>query len=388
MERRIRVVFFHIASGSFGGGSKMLLRLLCSLDRDRFEPILVSNREDELCRRADGHGIDVTIVPFHGALDTFDRQLLSRSYLLVPAGVRILQFNSDIVPTLSDADIIWCENLRAVLTLFPYLAISQSPAVWNVGLGLKPTGKVKYLKSLALQVVDYVFIESQKQALNVFTQKQYSRHKRSFITFHKGIDTQEFSPVHSEQINKKGRFKIGTAASLTPRKGLEYVIEAMPEIIQAHDDTKLFIAGDISEGNKEYIQKLNNQIEQHGIVEQVEFTGWVDNMPKYLNTLDVFILPSLNEGIPGAVREALAVEVPVVATDVGGTSEAVIEGETGFLVDPRNSEQLADRVIRLLNNSEMRRQMGKNGRNHIKKNFSIESYVQKYENFLVDIAGT
>ncbi len=105
-------------------------------------------------------------------------------------------------------------------------------------------------------------------------------------------------------------------------------------------------------------------------------------MPGYLNSLDVFVLPSLNEGIPGAVREALAMEVPVIATDVGGTSEAVVDGTTGYLVPVEDAEQIAWKVIQLLNDQSERRELGKQGRIHIIENFSIESYVRDYEKFL------
>ncbi len=382
MGERVRVVFFHIGSGVFGGGSKMLLRLLQSLDREQFKPVLLSQTNDELCRRASEDGIEVEIVPFRGALDTYNRQLLSNPYMLPPAAFRILQFNTNVRSVLRDSDVIWCKNLRAVLTLYPYLAMTRTPSIWNIGLGLESEGKVKYLNSLALEAVDHIFIESEVQSKRIFTERQYSRHREKFTVFHKGIDVTEFDPTRSKYGPEAEGYRIGTAASLTPRKGLEYLIDAVPAILTEHSDVELLLAGETPEGNEKYATQLTERIEEHGIENQVEFLGWVDDMPRYLSTLDVFVLPSLNEGIPGAVREALAMEVPVVATDVGGTSDAVLDGETGFLVEPEDTKQISERVSQLLDDSSKRKKFGRKGRRHIVEKFSIESYIRDYEQFL------
>lgn len=382
MGDQIRVLFFHVGSDVFGGGSKMLLRLLKSLDKDLFEPVLLSNTIDELSKRARDCGIKVNIVPFRGALDTYNRQLLSNSYLLPSAGFRILQFNSKVYSHLRGADILWCKNLRAVLTLLPYLSLTRTPTVWNIGLGLESSGKVKYLNSVALRVVDHIFIESKEQANRIFTPRQYNRYVGKFTIFHKGIDTNRFDPKRFEEDQERDCFRIGTAASFTPRKGLEYLIDALPMVLEETKNVKLSIAGDAPEGNKKYEQSLKERIQMHNIDDHVEFLGWVEDMPAYLSRLDVLVHPSLNEGIPGVVREALAMETPVVATDVGGTSDVVINGKTGLLVNPEDSTAIKNAINYLLEHPEVARQMGANGRIHIADSFSLNSYVDKYERFL------
>ncbi len=382
MSNRIQVVFFHIGSDLFGGGSKMLLRLLRSLDNNSFEPILLSNTNDELCKRARDHGIRVEIIPFRGALNTFNRRLLTTPQLLFSAGFRILQFNSGAYLTLREADVIWCENLRAVLTLYPYLFISRTPTIWNVGLGLEPTGKVKYLKSLGLQVIDHVFIESTEQASRVFTENQYTKYNKKFTTFYKGIDTEKFDPERFGETRDSDTFTIGTAASLTPRKGIHHLVDALPSILDKRDNVKLLIAGTAPDGNEDYEQSLYNQVVDYDIEEHVDFLGWVDDMPTYLDKLDVFVLPSLNEGIPGAVREALAMKVPVVATNVGGTSDTIIESKTGFLIQPEDTTAIIDKIDYLLTNTSIRKEMGIAAREHMIKDFSIKTYTNNYEKFL------
>lgn len=384
MSHRTTVLFFHTASDSFGGGSQMLLRLIKSLDTDAFEPVILSQYRDELCERAESHGISVEIVPFRGILDTYNQGLLSVSPVdVVKTGFRIGQFNIEARRLLWNADIVWCKNLRALLTLVPYALISKTPIIWNIGLGLKSDGRIRYLNALGLRLAHKVFIESRTQAKSIFTAEQYRRHEDKFTVFHKGIDIERFSPETTKS-EPHSALRVGTAASLTPRKGLEYFIDAAVEIDATIDsDVEFLIAGEPSTAeDEEYAKSLHEHVRRVGLEDSVQFLGWVKEMPKYLNNLDVFVLPSLNEGIPGTVREALAMEVPVVATAVGGTADAVLDGETGLLVPSKDSTAIADAVTTLLTNPNKRHRMGKNGRQHVVMEFSMQEYVNRYEKFL------
>ena len=384
MSEKTRVVFFHISSDSFGGGSLMLVRLLRNLNKDEFQPVLLSQDWDEVARRSADDGISVRIVPFKGALKASDGDLLSPSpHQYLELGPRILQFNKDVWTVLRETDIVYCRNIRAVLTILPFALTSEIPLLWNVGLGLRSKGVVAYLNWIALRIVDHVFIESETQARRVFGDDLYRKHDRKFYIFYKGIDTETFSPSLTTTNGQEGNL-IGTAALLTKRKRIEDLIRAMTEIRRRHPDTELVIAGSPEDG--EYVSELHNLVDRLDLREAVEFEGWVDDMPSFLETLDVFVLPSANEGVPGSVREAMAMEVPVVATDVGGTSEAVRNEITGLLVPPSDSNAIANAVIRLLSDPERAREMAKRGRERAKEHFTVDSYVSNYERMLREIS--
>ncbi|UWG52011.1 Glycosyltransferase [Halalkaliarchaeum sp. AArc-CO] len=389
MTRPLRVVFFHIHTGEeyYGGAPKMLFRLLSSLDSDRFAPVLLSPNEGYLCKQVRKLNIDVKIVPFKGALDTYRQGLLSDPKIMIPALFRMLQYNFEARKCLQSADIIWCQNLRAVLTVFPHLQVSQTPTIWNIGLGLNSEGTIRYLHRVALATVDYVFIESEEQANRIFDSDVHEQYREKFTVFHKGIDVSKFDPSRLSDPTNTDEFRIGTAVSLTPRKGIEYLIDAVPDLVEENENVKVLIAGQTPKEDETYADKLRNQVKETGIEEYVEFLGWVDEMPEYLNTLDVFVLPSLNEGIPGAVREALAMEVPVIATNVGGTPEVVIHKSTGLLIEPKDSEQIVESVIFFMRNPSEADRMAREGRKHVVDSFSMENYVQKYEEFLSEVGN-
>lgn len=384
MSTRTTVLFFHTASDSFGGGSQMLLRLLKSIDRDEFEPVVLAQFRDELCRRAEECGIRIEIVPFRGLLDTYNRGLLSLSLQrTVRTGLRICQFNVEARRLLREADVIWCKNLRATLTLGPYALVSKTPIIWNIGLGLESEGKMAYLNEVGLRLADRVFIESRRQAQTIFTDRQYKAYEQQFTVFNKGIDVNSFHPASVEN-RETTNLRVGTAASLTPRKGLEYFVDAAAEINSRPEwkNVEFLIAGEPSTPeDEEYAQTLRDHVAREGLEDQVRFLSWVDEMPEYLASLDIFVLPSLNEGIPGAVREALAMEVPVVATDVGGTADVVRQDETGLLVKPQDADAIANSIEYLLSHPSERDHMGTNGRELIVEEFSLEAYTRQYEDF-------
>lgn len=364
----------------------MLLRLLNSMDRDKFVPILISQKEDAVTNTARDQGIFVKIIPFRGILNTYNKNLISLNPgVFIPTIIRLLQFNTKVKPILDQVDIIWCQNLRAVLTLVPSIINSRNSVLWNIGLGMESTGVVKYLNSVALEVVDHVYIESKHQAKSIFTGSQYKRHKDKFHVFHKGIDIDKFNPdVSNKQRNKK--YRVGTAGTFTPRKGFEDFILIANEILKSRSDVEFLIAGEAPNAqNQMYENKILDIVDNFELNGRVKHLGWVENMPNYYNELDVFVLPSRNEGISGAVREAMAMKVPVVITCVGGHKDLVENKRTGYLVEPGDTDQMVRHIESLLDDPHLRMQMGKNARELIKNEFSLQNYVRKYEELLMDI---
>ena len=372
------MAFVRVSHGTFAGASKMLLRLMTSLDDSVFVPKLISQYDDELCKRAKDRGIEVDVVPYRGALDSYNGTLFQlRNFF--PASIRALQYNYEIAKHLKDIDILWCQNSRVVLTLAPHILRSHQPTIWNIGLGLESKRAMSYIHSICFSLVDRVFIESESQAKSIFSKDKYKNNRKRFKIFHKGIDLEKFDPNNTEPLINQDDFLIGTAASITPRKGIEYLITAVGQLSEEYQ-VNLVIAGEV--GSPEYKRDLEKLINEYGLNRKVKFLGWIEDMPSYICSLDLFVLPSLNEGIPGAVREALAMEVPVIATDVGGTSDVVIDRQTGYLIPPKNTNVLKKYIEKMISNPDSREIFGENGRKLIENEFSVAQYTNDYEQFL------
>ncbi len=115
------------------------------------------------------------------------------------------------------------------------------------------------------------------------------------------------------------------------------------------------------------------------IQDKVIFFGWRKDVSEILKVLDVFVQTSLWEGLSLSIMEAMAAGKPVVATNIKGNNELVLDGVSGYLVQPNNPEELANRIVTILNNKKLAKEMGKRGSERIKKEFNISTNVKKIE---------
>lgn len=170
---------------------------------------------------------------------------------------------------------------------------------------------------------------------------------------------------------------IGTVCRLVePKKGLRYLLEAVARLEQEAGKPVcqvLLVGEGPAEGSLRAIS------ERLGITSRVVFTGMRRDIPLLLSMMDVFVLPSLYEGFGIAILEAMEAGKPVIATTVGGIPEFVAPGQSGFLVPPGDAPALAKAIKQLLDEPEKARIMGLQGREHVKKHYSIESIVRQHE---------
>jgi len=174
---------------------------------------------------------------------------------------------------------------------------------------------------------------------------------------------------------------VGTVGRLVPVKGPESLIKAAKYIISKYPDTFFIFTGD------GYLrQDLENKAFKMGTKENIIFLGWRDDAAKIISAYDVFVLPSLNEGMGRVLVEAMALGKPIVASNIGGIPDLVIHGKNGFLVPPKNPKELAKYIQILLEDEKKREKMGFAGK-EMSLNFSAENMVEKiaelYEELLI-----
>ena len=157
-----------------------------------------------------------------------------------------------------------------------------------------------------------------------------------------------------------GRFAAG--------KGHSYAIQAAKLASARVPDLRMILAGD---GKLE--NDLRAEARELGVSDRVLFVGFRRDIPRLLAVSDVLVLPSEDESLPFVILEAMSSRLPVIATDVGGISEAVDDGRTGILVSPRDAEGLADAMVEVLGDRERARAMGFEGRRKVEAEFSLQA---------------
>ena len=170
---------------------------------------------------------------------------------------------------------------------------------------------------------------------------------------------------------------VGYVGRLSVEKAVGYLLDAMAELRAKHADVHLVVVG---EGDQR--AHLQERVESLGLPRAVTFLGERGDARQIIGAIDVLILPSLTEGLPNVVLEAFAYKTPVVATAVGGVPELVIDGETGWLVPPRDPHALAQAILDALSNPEEARRRAENAYKHLLEHFTVEKQVDKWEQVL------
>jgi glycosyltransferase involved in cell wall biosynthesis len=200
------------------------------------------------------------------------------------------------------------------------------------------------------------------------------------VTIINGIDESKFL-IEIDKERKKKELGItndgpiiGLGVRLSKQKGITYLLQAMPEIIKAYPDITLVIAG-----GGDYEERLKQETRDRGITKNVLFIGPRLDMPEVLKLFDLYVLPSLWEGLPIVILEAMAAGCPIVATNVGGNYMAIQHGENGVLIEPKKPALLASEIIRVLRNEDLRTNYAKKGMELFKSKFSAEVMTQHYQ---------
>jgi glycosyltransferase involved in cell wall biosynthesis len=195
-----------------------------------------------------------------------------------------------------------------------------------------------------------------------------------------GIDTEIFNPLKFNAETQRERFGIFNenvvlfVGRLASYKGVEYLLKSMPPVIKEFKDTVLVIVG---EGNiRNELEKLTKKL---GLQEHVRFLGSLpsDQIPEIMSLATVFVLPSLVESFGVVIAEALSMEKPVIASNVGGIPEVLEKGKTGVLVSRQDVKGLSEAIVSVLSDQNWARTMAIEGRKAVVRKFSWQSVTTK-----------
>ena len=206
----------------------------------------------------------------------------------------------------------------------------------------------------------------------------------SIRTIPNGVDLEPFirnrRAYVSDYHQRRPSVVLGAAGRLAPEKGVDILIQSIALLGLKDADIKVRIAG---EGRMRAM--LGELAQRLGVSSQVEFVGMVADMSMFYRELDIFVLPSLAEGMPRSVIEAMASGLPVIATKVGGVPELIEDGVDGVLVDAMDPNALAEQIARLLKDVTMRRQLGLKAAKRARTAFGIDRVTKSVEELYMEL---
>lgn len=209
-------------------------------------------------------------------------------------------------------------------------------------------------------------------------------HKSMMEIIENGVDMElfliesELSKLRKELRISNDQQVVGTVARFCPQKGYEYLIRAVRIVINTNPSVKFLFIGD-----GELRKKIECMIDRLELSDNVLLTGQRTDVVPFYTLMDIFVLPSLWEGLPYTILEAMYSGKPVVATSIYGTEDIVVHGKTGILVPPKDPEALANAIIQLLKAKRAANKMGQEGKRLVEKKYQLKDQIKKLETFYI-----
>ena len=364
--RPLRVMFLQ-TDMRIGGAEMLTANVIRRLDRSRFAPELCCLKQ----RGTLGEDLADEIPVHHGLLrHKFDLRVWPRLTGLLRAR------QIDAVITVGAGDKMFWGRLAARRVGVPVILSALHSTGWPDGVGR--------LNRRLTPITDAFIAVAPSHGKYLIEREGFPASRVTVIP--NGVDTERFAPIPDVAAVRRslgigdGDPVVGIVAALRPEKNHELFLEMARRVARQVPTARFLIVGDGA-----CRASLEQRTTELGLSRNVHFLGSRDDVPRLLAAMDIFALTSHIEANPVSILEAMSVGRPVVATNVGSIHEAVLAGRTGFLVSPGNARQLAERVLRLLNNPARCRAMGAAARQAVIDHWSIDAMVRGYEGLIESI---
>jgi len=272
----------------------------------------------------------------------------------------------------------------------PVLAaqITGRPVVWQlVGSGY-PLTIVRWLMPFVIHSSDRIIFVSHKMKTFYLGNFSHPVAEKKSQVIYMPVDTGRFDPtkVNTEDI-KMLRYQlglevdnvvVGCVANVSPDKGFEYLIPAIDMVRKVVPQVRFVLVGGRLPSQHAYAERIDRTIKDKSLEDYVIWVPPRFDMERFMMLFDILVLPSIAEGMPLVILEAMALGIPVVATKVGGVEEQVIHQKSGFVVPSKNSQALARALIKLLTNKDMRLNMGKNAKQIVQEKFNLTNCAKTH----------
>jgi glycosyltransferase involved in cell wall biosynthesis len=333
----------------------------------------INESENPIRRKAQINDIDFTILPLKTGPD-------------VLGGLKILRYARS-----HHVDIIHSHGYKSniILGLIPK-KIRNIPVITTIHGWIKTSGNFKmgiyeWLDRRCLNLLDFTVFVNQEMAKTHQTKRSLNN---NYTVIHNGISCSPNSPVISrpreipaveqQKLNSVRDFCeegiiIGSVGRFSPEKAFLNLINAFAIVSRQVKDVKLIILGDGKER-----ELLKNQLEKLNLTDRALLPGYISDVYSILELMDLFVISSFTEGLPMSMLEAMLMNVPVVSTRVGGIPEVLQYGKAGILVDHNTPEELAEGIMEILSDLDLRKKLVNKARNVILEKYSSSRMAREY----------
>ncbi|MFA4934059.1 MAG: glycosyltransferase family 4 protein [Candidatus Omnitrophota bacterium] len=370
VRRKYNILFLEHGVKPLGGGQVNTLSLIKGLDKDLFTPFIVSTQENAFTSEARACGVHVEVISFPKKIASLGRNSVKYDpYHLVYYCWHVVVLLKRLIRYININQIDLLHPGDNIMRIVGGIAakITRRPAVCQIMDDFEVNTTSRILRTIILNTMDYVLPVSDKAAS--FFRKS-GKNNEKVITVYTGIDLGYYncsmpdSGLCEEFGIKDGVLVIGIVGRLIQLKGHRELFEALAILKQ--EGVSVFCCLVVGDGPE--LNSLKDLAFELGIASEVIFTGFVKSVPAVMKCMDILVAPSHTEASSRVVLEAGAMQIPVIATKVGGIPEMIVENKTGILV-PLGDIQALSRAIKVLFDENLRKEMGIAASDRIKSLF-------------------
>jgi len=382
-----KVAFLMHGARNVGGGERSIYLLITHLNRDLFEPLVFYAKRNEIIDKLEDEGVNVYRISLSEKIINVYRDEVKLNPLFVFSyACRMLAGVAALVKALRENEVSILHPHDNLSKLIGGLAASIA-GVKTVAhcRDLLGSGLVeKTLGLYQLLFMSRIIAVSNANRDRLAIGKKVPRKVR---TIYNGINiampsTHSGSSILRERGIKKGTVVLAIIGLFDACKGHIYLFQAIHRLIAGEERNIVCLV--VGDGREEV--SLRKFVEERLLHEHIQFLGYRNDVEKILKEIDMLIIPSLQESFPRVALEAMAMGVPVVASGVGGLPELVDDGRTGIVVPPGDVSALTVAIARLIDNHDLRVNMGKAGRQRVVERFSIERNARETEGIYIDVS--
>ncbi len=355
-----------IRQGKVGGGETHMFELVSRMDKSVFSPEVLSFTPGPMVDQISKMGIPVHIIETERG---FDWKIWGR--------VKKLLINQKI-------DIVHAHGTRANTNVFWAARNLKLPLVYTIHGWSFHQDQSKLVKNIRMLSEWFLTSQTTSNICVSFSNQQDGvkkfNMKNSTVIFN-GISTEKFDPtgkyadIRKELNIPEEKTLIGYIVRITMQKDPMTLIEAMKMVMEVTKDVFLLVVG---EGDLK--EKIVQMTRDYGLSSHVVFENFRQDVPDILHATDIYCLPSLWEGLPIGILEAMSMGKVIIATPIDGTKEIIIDNENGLFVPQQNPRLLADAIIKVHKNKQLQKKLSENAIKTIVEKFTISEMVEKIEN--------
>lgn len=394
-----------------GGPGRSLFYILKYMDREKLNPYVLIPKDDIFSNLLKDQGLYHNVIvdkrfPENLFTPRLEYESVNKLTGNIPLARKIIKLIYAVINVLLMADLvirsgslirknsidaIYCNGTIAKIVGAFMGYFNGCKVIWHVR-NIQQTAVLSYIINhlSGFRVVKRIHCVSNATAM------QFKNSTEKIVVIYNGLDPGEYDPqsVEGRFRNEKGidddTVLIGSTGRLVPRKGYDQFIShagVITERISPEMKIKFVIIGDTPHFfHMDYKKHLEDMVAACGLGDKFCFTGYISDVRQYLRDFDIFVIPSnYPDPFPRSVIEAMSLGIPVVGFAVGGIREAIVDGKSGFLSEPGDYKSMMDNITRLVENKELREEMGANARKRVIDNYDAKKISKQIQSSILEV---